>query len=190
MMKEKAKKILNVIPQIIANVTIVLSAVYILFYILDGYNPMLHFLGEQVFLTRYLDIIIAGLGLLLGIGGRELGGRHGLLGRGILLRCGLLRLWDGLGWLNRLGLLRHDGIRWNRLIALNLICRRRRLLGRRHLHGWRLRRSSLRLGLLKEGGRDLRRGITVGNICCSRVCRTIGDTVDSSGWGGGLRPVR
>ena len=67
MMNEKAKKILNVIPQIIANVTIVLSAVYILFYILDGYNPMLHFLGEQVFLTRYLDIIIAGLGLLLGI---------------------------------------------------------------------------------------------------------------------------
>ena len=67
MMNEKAKQILNVIPQIIANVTIVLSAVYILFYILDGYNPMLHFLGEQVFLTRYLDIIIAGLGLLLGI---------------------------------------------------------------------------------------------------------------------------
>ena len=130
------------------------------------------------------------LGLLLGKGGRELDVRHGLLGRGILLRCGLLRLWDGLGWLNRLGLLRHDGIRWNRLIALNLICRRRRLLGRWHLHGWRLRRSSLRLGLLKEGGRDLRRGITVGNICCSRVCRTIGDTVDSAGWGGGLRPVR
>ena len=62
-----AKKILNVIPQIVANVTIVLSAVYILFYILDGYNPMLHFLGDQVFLTKYLDIILACLGLLLGI---------------------------------------------------------------------------------------------------------------------------
>ena len=136
---------------------------------------------------RYGDVL---LGLLLGIGGRELGGRHGLLGRGILLRCGVLRLWDGLGWLSRLGLLRHDSIRGHRLIALNLICRRRRLLGRRHLHGWRLRRSSLRLGLLKEGGRDLRRGITVGNICCSRVCGTISDTVDSAGWGDGLRPVR
>ena len=130
------------------------------------------------------------LRLLLGIGGRELGRRRGLLSRGILLRCGLLRLRDGLGCLNRLGLLRHDGIRWNRLIALNLICRRRRLLGRWHLHGWRLRRSSLRLGLLKEGGRDLRHGITIGNICCSRVCGTISDTVDSAGWGGGLRPVR
>lgn len=61
------KKILNVIPQIIANVTIVLSAVYILFYILDDFNPMLHFLGDQVFLTKYLDIILAGLGLVLGI---------------------------------------------------------------------------------------------------------------------------
>lgn len=49
MMNEKAKKILNVIPQIIANVTIVLSAVYILFYILDGYNPMLHFWESKCF---------------------------------------------------------------------------------------------------------------------------------------------
>lgn len=64
---DTTRKILNVIPQIIANVTIVLSAVYILFYILDDFNPMLHFLGDQVFLTKYLDIILAGLGLVLGI---------------------------------------------------------------------------------------------------------------------------
>lgn len=64
---DTTRKILNVIPQIIANVTIVLSAAYILFYILDDFNPMLHFLGEQVFLTKYLDIILACLGLLLGI---------------------------------------------------------------------------------------------------------------------------
>lgn len=61
------KKLLRLIPQLIANATIVLAMVYILFYILDGFNPMLHFLGEQVFLTKYLDIILAVLALLLGI---------------------------------------------------------------------------------------------------------------------------
>ena len=64
---KKSQKLLNLIPQIIANAVIVLSAVYILFYILDGFNPMLHFLGDQVFLTKYLDIIIAVLALVLGV---------------------------------------------------------------------------------------------------------------------------
>ncbi len=58
---------LRVFSTVIANAAIVLSIVYILFYILDGFNPMLHFLGEQVFVSRYLDVIIAGLALLLGI---------------------------------------------------------------------------------------------------------------------------
>ena len=51
----------------VANAAIVLSVVYILFYILDGFNPMLHFLGEQVVVPRYLDVIIAGLALILGV---------------------------------------------------------------------------------------------------------------------------
>lgn len=58
---------LKVISTVIANAAIVLSVVYILFYILDGFNPMLHFLGEQVIVSRYLDVIIAGLALVLGI---------------------------------------------------------------------------------------------------------------------------
>ncbi len=58
---------LRVLSTIIANAAIVLSVVYILFYILDGFNPMLHFLGEQVIVSRYLDVIIAGLALVLGV---------------------------------------------------------------------------------------------------------------------------
>lgn len=58
---------LQIVSTVIANASIVLSIVYILFYILDGFNPMLHFLGEQVFITRYLDVIIAGLALALGV---------------------------------------------------------------------------------------------------------------------------
>ena len=66
-MKKKTKRKLLVIPQIIANAAIVLGAVYILFYILDIYNPMYHFLDEHIWITRYLDIIVAVLALLLGI---------------------------------------------------------------------------------------------------------------------------
>ena len=69
-MKKKKKSVprwLQIVSTIVANAAIVLSVVYILFYILDGFNPMLHFLGEQVIVSRYLDVIIAALALLLGV---------------------------------------------------------------------------------------------------------------------------
>ena len=69
-MKKKKKALprwFTLISTIVANATIVLSVVYILFYILDGFNPMLHFLGEQVYVTKYLDVIIAALALVLGV---------------------------------------------------------------------------------------------------------------------------
>ena len=65
--KKSVPRWLQIVSTIIANAAIVLSIIYIVFYILDGFNPMLHFLGEQVFVTRYLDVIIAGIALLLGI---------------------------------------------------------------------------------------------------------------------------
>lgn len=57
---------LQIVSTIIANAAIVTSIVFIVFYILDKFNPMLHFL-DQVFLSRYLDVIVASLALLLGI---------------------------------------------------------------------------------------------------------------------------
>ena len=65
--KKSVPRWLQIVSTIIANAAIVLSIIYIVFYILDGFNPMLHFLGEQVFVTRYLDVIIAALALALGI---------------------------------------------------------------------------------------------------------------------------
>ena len=65
--KKSVPRWLQVASTIIANAAIVLSVVYIVFYILDRFNPMLHFLGEQVVVTRYLDVIIAALALLLGV---------------------------------------------------------------------------------------------------------------------------
>ena len=59
--KKSVPRWLQIVSTIIANAAIVLSIIYIVFYILDGFNPMLHFLGEQVFVTRYLDVIIAGI---------------------------------------------------------------------------------------------------------------------------------
>ena len=68
MKKKKAlPRWFKILSTIVANAAIVLAVVYLLCYILDGFNPMLHFLGEQVFVTRYLDVIIAALALLLGI---------------------------------------------------------------------------------------------------------------------------
>lgn len=57
---------LQIASTVIANAAIVTSIVFIVFYILDKFNPMLHFL-DQVFLSRYLDVIVASLALLLGI---------------------------------------------------------------------------------------------------------------------------
>ncbi len=65
--KKSVPRWLQIASTIIANAAIVLSVIYILFYILDGFNPMLHFLGEQVIVSRYLDVIIAALALILGI---------------------------------------------------------------------------------------------------------------------------
>ena len=65
--KKSVPRWLQIVSTIIANAAIVLSIIYIVFYILDGFNPMLHFLGDQVFVTRYLDVIIAALALILGI---------------------------------------------------------------------------------------------------------------------------
>ncbi len=65
--KKSVPRWLQIASTIIANAAIVLSVIYIVFYILDGFNPMLHFLGEQVFVSRYLDVIIAALALVLGI---------------------------------------------------------------------------------------------------------------------------
>lgn len=65
--KKSVPRWLQITSTIFANAAIVLSIIYIVFYILDGFNPMLHFLGEQVFVTKYLDVIIAALALILGI---------------------------------------------------------------------------------------------------------------------------
>ncbi len=67
MKKKSVPRWLQIVSTIIANAAIVLSVVYIVFYILDGFNPMLHFLGEQVVVSKYLDVIIAALALILGI---------------------------------------------------------------------------------------------------------------------------
>lgn len=65
--KKSLPRWFQILSTVVANAAIVLSVVYILFYILDDFNPMLHFLGEQVVVTRYLDVIIAGLALILGV---------------------------------------------------------------------------------------------------------------------------
>ena len=67
MKKKSVPRWLQIVSTIIANAAIVLSVVYIVFYILDRFNPMLHFLGEQVVVSKYLDVIIAALALILGI---------------------------------------------------------------------------------------------------------------------------
>ena len=65
--KKSVPRWLQIVSTVIANAAIVLAVVYIVFYILDGFNPMLHFLGEQVIVSKYLDVIIAGLALVLGV---------------------------------------------------------------------------------------------------------------------------
>ena len=65
--KRSVPRWLQTVSTVVANAAIVLSVVYITFYILDGFNPMLHFLGEQVAVSKYLDVIIAALALVLGV---------------------------------------------------------------------------------------------------------------------------
>ncbi len=65
--KKSVPRWLQVVSTIIANAAIVCSVVYIVFYILDRFNPMLHFISEQVIVTQYLDVIMAALALILGV---------------------------------------------------------------------------------------------------------------------------
>ena len=65
--KKSVPRWLQIVSTVVANAAIVLSVVYIVFYILDGFNPMLHFLGEQVAVSKYLDVIIAAVALILGV---------------------------------------------------------------------------------------------------------------------------
>ena len=66
-MKKSTKRKLRIFPMILANAAIVLGAVYILFYILDIFNPNYHFLTGEIWITSHLGIIIAGICMLLGI---------------------------------------------------------------------------------------------------------------------------
>ncbi len=59
---------LRALAQILANLTAILTANYIVFYILDHFNPGLHYvIYSTFFLTQYLHWIIAGLTLITGI---------------------------------------------------------------------------------------------------------------------------
>ncbi|MDO4543303.1 MAG: hypothetical protein Q4C01_02015 [Clostridia bacterium] len=61
------KRVFRTLSLIFANMLIVLGCVYILFAILDVYNPLLHFLSDSFFLTMYLEEVMIGLGLALAI---------------------------------------------------------------------------------------------------------------------------
>lgn len=66
--KKKQYRGLRVVASILANLTGILTANYIVFYILDHFNPGLHFvIHSTFFLTEYLHLIIAGLTLITGI---------------------------------------------------------------------------------------------------------------------------
>jgi uncharacterized BrkB/YihY/UPF0761 family membrane protein len=60
------KKFLRIFMYLLANACIVLGAIYITFYILDQYNPMLLFLNGTI-LTRYLYLILPGMAFLFGL---------------------------------------------------------------------------------------------------------------------------
>jgi hypothetical protein len=66
--KKKQYRGLRVVASILANLTGILTANYIVFYILDHFNPGLHFvIHSTFFLTEHLHLIIAGLMLITGI---------------------------------------------------------------------------------------------------------------------------
>ncbi len=59
---------LRVIAAILANLTAILSANYIVFYILDHFNPNQHYIvHSEFFLTKYLHVVIPILMLLTGL---------------------------------------------------------------------------------------------------------------------------
>jgi len=57
------KKNLRIFSQVLLHTNIVLAAVYILFYILDQYNPTLHFLAK----LPGIALIVAVLALVGGV---------------------------------------------------------------------------------------------------------------------------
>ena len=59
------KKNLRILSQALSHICIVVAALYILFYILDIYNPMLLFLEK----LPYIDFVLAILALLSGVAG-------------------------------------------------------------------------------------------------------------------------
>lgn len=65
-MKGSTKKFIKVLAVILANVCIVLGALFIMFTILDSYNPNLMFIDGLGF-TRHLDIILAACSMVFGI---------------------------------------------------------------------------------------------------------------------------
>lgn len=65
---EQRFPVLRTIAVILANLTAILSANYIVFYILDHFNPGFHFVvRSEFFLTKYLHFIIPALMLLTGL---------------------------------------------------------------------------------------------------------------------------
>ena len=57
------KKNMRIASQVLSHSCLVLAAVYILFYILDRFNPQLHFLAK----IPAIDLILAILTLVAGI---------------------------------------------------------------------------------------------------------------------------
>lgn len=60
------KKFLRIALYILANACLVLGAIYITFYILDLFNPMLSLLSGNI-LTRYLYLILPGMAFIFGL---------------------------------------------------------------------------------------------------------------------------
>ena len=68
MAKKTKFRFLRFLASLFANATVILSANYIVFYILDHYNPGLHFvIHSTFFLTEYLHWIVAVLCLITGL---------------------------------------------------------------------------------------------------------------------------
>ena len=66
--EERSFPVLRVIAAVLANLTAILSANYIVFYILDHFNPGFRFVvRSDFFLTKYLHLIIPLLLLLTGL---------------------------------------------------------------------------------------------------------------------------
>ncbi|MDO4564890.1 MAG: hypothetical protein Q4C04_04680 [Clostridia bacterium] len=63
----KTKRVFRMLAMIFANALLVIGGVYILFTILDHFNPLLHFISDDFFLTVYIEEVLIGLGIALGV---------------------------------------------------------------------------------------------------------------------------